>query len=158
MQCYGILKVTFPSVKVWGAQGRMKDFHDLRNYLRLDTSFDVLFKVLQDKGSQNHRGQALDVSAGGVKVFTDRELKSGARLEIYFYINRRDEKKTPISAVGHVIWSREVKVADQGLGRYEVGIRFEEIEPKDRDKIFQYVYKRLAAQERARELFRRVSL
>jgi len=134
----------------------MSSLHDLRNYLRLDTSFDVHFKVLPDESKHNHRAQAIDVGAGGVKIFSDRSLEKGTELELTFYVNPKTKSGKVVKALGNVMWSREIKVDNRGLGRYEVGVRFEEINTKDRDLIFQYVYRRLAAQERARTLLRRV--
>ena len=136
----------------------MATIHDLRNYLRLDGTFDVRFKILPEGSGEGHRAQALDIGAGGVKIFSETSLAPDMRLELTFYIHPKNKDRTGMIAVGRVIWCREVKMDSQGLDRYEVGIRFEEIDPKDRDQIFQYVYRKLAAQDRVRELVRRVQL
>jgi len=127
---------------------------DLRKYLRLDTSFDVLFHVLTEKQGSEGRAQALDAGAGGVKIFTDKKLSKGTQLNLSFFIGN-EKQDSEVSAVGEVVWVRELKVGGQELNRYEVGLQFVKIETKDRDKIFKYVYKRLAAQDRVRNLVRR---
>jgi c-di-GMP-binding flagellar brake protein YcgR len=128
---------------------------DLRNYLRLDTSFDVLFRDLSKARGKECYAQVIDASSGGVKLFTDQKLEKGAELQLSFLI-RVDRKNDPgIIATGKVVWQREMKVAGRGLGRYELGIHFLSIDAQERDQIFKHIYRRLAAQKRVRTLARR---
>jgi c-di-GMP-binding flagellar brake protein YcgR len=77
-----------------------------------------------DSTPPSHRGEALDISLGGVRIFSQKELPIGAivMLEIF------RPNGSPAAYRAQVMWVEPL--ADGAPARFELGLRFIEIDPE----------------------------
>ena len=106
-----------------------------RQFVRLDMRLMVSYAIV----GANRRGKSLtkNVGGGGIRLIAEQPLEVGTRLEIILSVPDRPE---PIRCLGEVVWSAPVAPARSGqlLSETEVGIRFLELDSKDRALIMQY--------------------
>ena len=72
-----------------------------REFVRLDASNDVKYKVLSEKGHLDTESK--NISAGGVRFFAKESLAPKSVLDLVIYLG---EEYKPVMAMGEVIWSR----------------------------------------------------
>lgn len=101
-----------------------------RRYIRLGTDMGFTYKI---KGGPGPAEKAVtkNISPGGIRGMVDRSIKKGDWLELNISL---PSLKTPIIAVGKVIWT-----ADEKAGKIDTGIKFEEISPEMKNKYLDYV-------------------
>ena len=107
-----------------------------RKFVRLDTRLEVSYTALPaDKAK---RSLTKDVSGGGICFFAEKPLPPGARLQVAMTLPGRE---TPVNFTAEVVWSEAYEVIGKGARQraVEVGVRFLEIAPQDRDAILQHV-------------------
>ncbi len=105
-----------------------------RQFIRLDMRLTVAYKIL----GTTKLGKTLteDIGAGGVRFLAEHTLEPGTRLEIVLHLPKPD---LPIEFTGEVVWSKPVESGGAAVsGMTEVGLRFLNIEEKDRRLILQY--------------------
>ncbi len=72
-----------------------------------------------------------DISLGGLRAYSDDFQRLGARLELELIF----PDKTSATCLMEVVWLE--KLAPRAPARYEMGLRFVEVEPEDLEKIGQ---------------------
>ena len=107
-----------------------------RRFVRLDTRLEVEYSVLPSGSPRATVSK--DISGGGICLFADRMLPVATKLQIAMRLPGRE---SPVHFTGEVMWSEQYEV----IGRtqrdkaVEVGVRFVEIAPQDREAIMQHV-------------------
>ena len=107
-----------------------------RKFVRLDTRLDVSYTVLQT--GTTAQTVSKDVGGGGICFFADQALPGGTRIQVSMKL---PEGEQPVNFIAEVIWSEPYEVIGKSERRrsVEVGVRFVEISPKDRDAVMQHV-------------------
>jgi hypothetical protein len=129
-------------------------FHlNLINFLihmddKLDRVLDLLSKISgvsglevsacnNDKGDKDvFLGQGSEISGAGMRVVCDKALKQGEILKASFMISRFPV--TPLVLFGQVM--RVVPVQEDGKQRYQVVLRFIDLDEEDREKVIAYTF------------------
>lgn len=107
-----------------------------RQFVRLDTRLDVLYSVLPDGSPQ--RAASKNIGGGGICFFAEKVLTPGTCLQVAMKLPDREQ---PVNFMAEVVWSEPYEV----IGRterqraVEVGVRFLEVAPQDREAIMQHV-------------------
>ena len=113
---------------------------DKRKYKRLDTSFPVEFGIVRLQGNlpgiSLQRGSTQNVSRGGICLETEflneSTLKYLDENEIFLEVFISTPlKRSPIKAVMHVAWRRQIRKADRDI--FLVGLKFNSIVKQDLD-------------------------
>lgn len=107
---------------------------EIREFVRIDVNKDVKYRVLRSKTIVP--SESKDVSAGGIMFDTTECLAKGSVLELKLLLF---EDVPPISAMGEVAWSKEIK-GKSGKKAYVCGVKFSAIAPKDRQRVHEYVH------------------
>ena len=107
-----------------------------RRFVRLETQADVAYIVLPDGTTK--RTRAKDVSAGGLRLATDRRLAAGTQLQIAMALPGSER---PVNAIAEVVWSQQYEVVGKGDRQQsvEIGARFAEIAPQDQETITRFI-------------------
>ncbi len=93
-----------------------------RRYPRWDARFPVKIRELGEKGF--YAGSlSRDISAGGIKIITDKFIPKGTQLALELFLENR---KRLINAKARVAWLEQLPYRDDS---YNVGLEFEEINP-----------------------------
>lgn len=88
---------------------------DRRIFARFTTQFPLRF--LDINTGREGEGQALDISAKGISLLTDRELPADISLEMWLKFSEREET---LYLRGDVIWVKRLEV-----DKYKVGVTLE---------------------------------
>ncbi|WP_130861049.1 PilZ domain-containing protein [Bacilliculturomica massiliensis] len=80
------------------------------------------------------KGLTMDVSAGGLAMFTNVPLNVGEMVDMTL---PPVGKKRKVSVSGETCWFRETEKGN--AFRYTAGLKFVFINPKDKDKLYKYV-------------------
>ncbi|MDD5131115.1 MAG: PilZ domain-containing protein [bacterium] len=105
-----------------------------RKFVRLDTTVRIRYKVLiptEDHNDTNSR----DLSSGGVKIEVKEPIKPSTVL--WLEINLPSETD-PLEAKGEVIWQEKIAATENN--RYEMGIKFLEMDLNDRNRLSKYLF------------------
>jgi c-di-GMP-binding flagellar brake protein YcgR len=73
--------------------------------------------------------RAIDISLGGVRIYSDDELKVGARLELDLFL----PDDTTLATKAVVVWVHEVPAG--GPAKYDVGVRFDAMDEADQQRL-----------------------
>jgi len=109
-------------------------FQDRRMSKRFGGSAKVTYRLLQEPLIE---GEALvrDVSLRGIRLSLDKKLPLDIPLELKIFI---EEDSRPIFVIGEVVWLKEI---DLGKGKFEVGIKFTDVDTSDRLRLIsRYIY------------------
>ncbi|MDD2585238.1 MAG: flagellar brake protein [Syntrophomonadaceae bacterium] len=106
-----------------------------REYVRLETSLTVRFRILEDGDKESIICQAntIDISAGGVLFSTKQKVHTSNKMEIELQL----AEEGPILCIGKVV---RVFDKDQVTGETKVAVEFDNISEGQRDKIFKYIF------------------
>ena len=110
-----------------------------RRYVRLDTRLKITYTVLKKGKDVPISSETKDISGGGIRIFLTNSLPVQTVLKMSILL---PEDPPPIVCTGKVVWVEEFSVLQdesKEKNRYEAGISFTEINPKDRDRIIKYV-------------------
>ena len=107
-----------------------------RRFVRLDTRLAVSYDVLPSEGER--MTVLKDVGGGGVCLFADRPLPPGTGLRVSMKLPDRQD---PVRFTAEVVWSEPYEIIGQTSREQavEVGVRFLEIAPQEREAILQHV-------------------
>lgn len=107
-----------------------------RRFVRLDTRLDATYTVLTSGKPRQVRTK--NIAAGGICLFSDQPLAVGTQLQVAMRLPGREQ---PVNFVAEVIWSEEYEMVgrEQRYRSVELGVRFVEIAPSDRDAVMQHV-------------------
>jgi c-di-GMP-binding flagellar brake protein YcgR len=79
----------------------------------------------------HHRRATIDISLGGMRVYSDDELKVGAALEIDLLL----EQDTAARCWARIAWIE--KLPDSAGAQYDIGLEFTDIADEDRRLLIQ---------------------
>ena len=130
------------------SQGTVKEYWDgqeRRKTLRINTSIIVRYSV-EKKQEARLNGRMKDVSQGGMRLLVNEKLSQGTLLLIEFHL---PETKDIIESEGKVVWtSGDFEDRDQAGRRvFHTGVQFVNINPEDRNRLFDYIKKFSKAEE-----------
>ena len=91
---------------------------DRRKYPRLNAP--IYYRSAQ---FFSRRTPVVNISLGGIRVYSDEGLKIGKRLELELFL----PDKTSIVCTARVVWQKPLP--EGAVAKYEVGIEFLEINP-----------------------------
>lgn len=124
----------------------------LRNYVRVQATLPVACRRVEEDGQEGEAFQAetQDISGGGLRLILKSPLKAGAALQVLLHL-----PEGPVFAGGKVEWvgipggqplmeGETVKSGEPVVA----GIRFTEIDERDRDRIVRFVFQRQAEMRR----------
>ena len=101
-----------------------------RKFVRLNTGIEFTYKIKDSQGSPD-KAATKNISPGGIRAMVDSKIKKGDWLELSINM---PTLKSPISAIGKVVWT-----ADKKAGKIAVGIKFEEIDTVMKNKFLEYI-------------------
>jgi Tfp pilus assembly protein PilZ len=104
-----------------------------RQYVRLNARLMTFVKVV-DTGKVQ-RSLATNISGVGLCVPTDRVFPPGTALAVEIQL---PDRSTPIALTGEVVWSVARPRAQRDGNAADTGIRFVQVDAKDRAAILQY--------------------
>ena len=107
-----------------------------REFVRLDTSLGVSYTELP--AGMAKQTVAKNIGGGGICLFSEKAFPPGTRLQVAM---RLPEREQPVNFTGEVMWSEAYEVIGKSERQrsIEVGLRFLEIAPKDREAVMQHV-------------------
>ena len=108
-----------------------------RKFVRLDTRLEVTYTVLPSGGKV--KAVTKDIGGGGVCLFAEKVLPAGTLLQVAM---RLPDREPPVHFTAEVVWCEPYEVIGKSGTReraVEVGVRFVEIAPQDRDAVMQHV-------------------
>ena len=107
-----------------------------RKFVRLDTTLPIVYQVLPSTIPK--KSVTRDIAGGGICLFVNEPLKPGTRLHVDIQLPGREH---PVSFQGEVVWSEEYEVIGktQRERAVEAGVKFLQIDPKDRQAILEHV-------------------
>ena len=105
---------------------------DRRQYPRLEAPVlcrpaGLLLRLLQPR-------QAIDISLGGMRIFSDDPVKLGSLLELDLFL----PDQTTVTAKAEVVWVEELPPGAPAL--YDVGLRFTELAEGDKARLAQVLH------------------
>jgi len=66
----------------------------------------------------------VDISLGGVRIFSDEPMRVGELLKMEFFL----PDVAPVTYTGEVVWIEEL-TGESAPARYDVGLKFIQLEP-----------------------------
>ena len=129
------------------ATSRFKLMHDgekilRRDAFRLNLEAMVVFSIILEDGHQSEKdeGKLVDLSVGGVKINTNREIEKGELLNISLQLDT--EMVIAFGDVRYAGIAPPPQRRNQTKYAYEYGISFVMLTDSDQEKIIRYVYKK----------------
>lgn len=126
-----------PVPEVKKIQNPIKKFRDRRKHARITDQRAILYRPLQKVEAADalqREGLDVNISAGGLCLVVAHKITEGAFLELKFDFPPPEQ---PVYALGKVV--RVETVEDKMETRYELGIKFTNINPKDQERINTYI-------------------
>ena len=107
-----------------------------RQFVRLDTRLEVNYTRLPSAKSAETITK--NIGGGGICFFANEVLKTGDQLQVSMKLPDREQ---PVHCTGEVIWSEEYETIGKSERKraIEVGMKFIEIAPKDREAVMQHI-------------------
>lgn len=107
---------------MFGRRSKGYQYDNTRRYVRLPAAWPIRYEA-QTEGASRQVAHTADVSGGGVALSVREMIPVGSRLKLEVHVPPLDRS---IQAVGEVI-----RCLPGRRGGYEIGIRFEQINPTD---------------------------
>ena len=112
-----------------------------RDAFRLNIDTMVLFSIIEDDGNQTEKeeGKVVDLSAGGAKILTNKEIKKGELLNLSIQLDN-----DLIIAFGDIKFSGEAPAPvskTEPRYKYAYGVSFVMLADSDQEKIIRFMYK-----------------
>ena len=115
-----------------------------RDSYRLNLDEMIMFSIVQDDGHQSNKeeGKLVDLSVGGVKIYTNLELSKGDLLNLSLQLDN-----DLIIAFGDIKFAQPapppvIRKKDQPRYDYQYGLSFVMLTDSDEEKIIQFVYRK----------------
>jgi c-di-GMP-binding flagellar brake protein YcgR len=89
----------------------------------------VGLSFLRRLAGKEDRERAVDISLGGVRIFSDDELKVGQRLELDLFL----PDDTTLATKAIVVWVHPMP--EGAPARYDVGVRFDDMDDADQQRL-----------------------
>ena len=126
---------------------RFKLMHDgekkhRREVFRLNLDAMVMFSIINEDGNQSEKdeGKVVDLSAGGVKIHTNRKIDKGELLNLSIQL-----ENDAVIAFGDIKHAEPAPLSASKLKRkysYQYGIRFVTLTDSDEEKIIRFLYQK----------------
>ena len=128
---------------------RFKLMHDgekslRRNAYRLNLDTMVMFSIVHYDGNQSEKeeGKLVDLSIGGVKILTNKEIMKGDLLNLNLQLD-----KDMIVAFGDIKFAQEapppvIRKKNQPKYAYQYGLSFVMLTDSDEEKIIQFIHRK----------------
>lgn len=120
----------------------------LRSYVRIKAILEVCYQKVSEEDLDNLEAitpstvaYTVDISGGGVQLAVKEEMEEGDLL--YLKINMPGDKEEPIWTLGSV---RRFIPAGETNTKNLVGIKFEKIAERDRDRLIKYIFDKMRKQ------------
>jgi hypothetical protein len=110
----------------------MRQGNDKRKYLRMGAFLEGTF---QTEDGKNGLVMLTNFNREGLKASLNRNLAPGQKIKLEIWI---PGSIIPIFAQGQIVWS--AKSAQDWTYNYDAGLRINEIEVNDRQRILDYAY------------------
>lgn len=113
----------------------------LRKYVRLDKMLDAQYAHVPGEGQEPEfkKCQALNISAGGIKVAVNEFIKQGSQLIVQFSLNVKN-KNIPFSQLCTV---KRTALIDYKQKLFHLGLQFDDMGRRESDLIVQYIFARM---------------
>lgn len=138
-----------PPESVWDLGGN----DELSRFLiHLDKKLDLVISLLSDSISRKdyqHKGQAVDVSESGFRLYSPINLAPGAVLEMGLALPSQPFRTMDI--LGEVVWEQSPNGFDSPLAQKTVGVTFRDILEVDREEIVHYIFQKQREELRRRK-------
>lgn len=105
-----------------------------RKYMRFDVPVDIEYMVTGSNLSIEGISTTRNLSREGMQLVLDKDLPPGTEIEIKIRI---PADAVPVYAKGVIVWNDKF----EKKGEPNVGIKFLQISPFDRNRILEHVYK-----------------
>lgn len=121
----------------------------MRRDVRLDVLLDVSYSKLPEPGFEPEykNAMALNISAGGMKISVSEPVPVNALIQVKFYL--------PVKGTVHnfelkakVIRSQVIEAKKQKTAHH-LGMSFEDINSKQKDVIYQFIFNKMAGMKRS---------
>jgi c-di-GMP-binding flagellar brake protein YcgR len=106
-----------------------KRFREKRKTQRLNIPVYIKYNLLPKKGVL-HKIFSRDISGGGIRIALNHAIKKGERLRTFLHFPN-DPK--PVATVTKIARCRK-ESAKRGKARFDIGLRYIKISPKDRQR------------------------
>jgi c-di-GMP-binding flagellar brake protein YcgR len=108
-----------------------------RGYVRIEADMEVRFRLLSDNNNDfsAHLAKTINISAGGMLIASDTPLRVGQILLLELYLPDAGVINCKAKTV-------RVYSEAESLLKGRVGLQYEDIKEKDRDKIARFVFAR----------------
>ena len=89
----------------------------------------VGISLLRRLRGKDDRERAIDISLGGVRIYSDDELKVGSRLELDLFL----PDDTTLATKAVVVWVHQMPAGSPA--KYDVGVRFDAMDDGDQQRL-----------------------
>ena len=89
----------------------------------------VGLSLLRRLRGKEDRERAVDISLGGVRIYSDDELQVGSRLELDLFL----PDDTTLATKAVVVWVHPMP--EGSPARYDVGVRFDDMDEADQQRL-----------------------
>lgn len=124
-----------------------------RDYVRVKVMLDVYYQVITEEEKNSNlllnptqKGMTVDLSGGGMLLALDDKLAENDLLYLEFTVLLKNKKRF-FQTFGRVI---RYDPAGGQRTKNLVGVKFEDIDERDRDDLIQFLFERMRAQSRLR--------
>jgi c-di-GMP-binding flagellar brake protein YcgR len=100
---------------------------DRRRYRRVQAP--VFCRPVLQAGQRAAKQQTVDISLGGMRIFSGDEVPKGTRFELELFL---PDRSTVVCKV-EVMWIERLPLGSPS--NYDVGLKFTEIDPRDLEKL-----------------------
>ena len=109
-----------------------------RKFVRLDTRLEISYTPTSLPADKAKRAVTKDIGGGGICLFAERPVPPGTRLQVAMQLPGREES---VNFTAEVVWCEQYEVIgkEEHQRAVELGVRFLEIAPQDRDAVMQHV-------------------
>jgi hypothetical protein len=129
----GALLMDKMAVKYKGHPAGFQLMKERRSMSRLDMLLNVTYEVRGDVAHIKNNAFSKNISGSGMKITTDKPLSKNIQLFLEIHLNSKDS----IKATGEVVWV----TYHEDARMFECGLYFIDIEPGEREKLINYLYK-----------------
>ncbi|MBF7081945.1 PilZ domain-containing protein [Desulfallas sp. Bu1-1] len=117
-----------------------------RMHVRLQVMMDIQYAVLErdNKAMTYKKATTVDISGGGMKIAVRKRIKENTLIKVIFTLPLRSRPER-MELAARVVRSQKV---DPGKELYHLGIKFENINFGQEDKIVRFIFEKMAQQKR----------
>lgn len=121
----------------------------MRQDVRIDSLLDVMYSMPPEPGSDPDykKAVALNISAGGMKLSVFDPVPVNALIQVRFCLTVKGLVHN-FELMAKVVRSQVVEVKKQ-LPAYHLGLSFQDINNRQKDTIYQFIFNKMAGMKRA---------